>query len=432
MMVTDMLNDHQSRSEKTGTLDSETCLAEVDRLVRAPLLSSSEALCKLLQFLAHHTLNSPSEHLKEYEIATEVFGRRPDFDPQADSGVRVQMGRLRTKLAEYYQTVGADDPIRVDVPKGGYALSFRQRVIEVDPASSEKDALSPSGKPEKAGVRRTLAIIAAVIVCALATVSILIYFYRQPASLGPFNNQTAQAVPAELRTFWGPFLQGSEVPFVVFSNAQFVGSPSTGMRYYDPSKDSRDQVSQHYSGIGEVMGVEELEGLFLRMGRHFQIKRGGLFTLDDARKNNLIFAGSPTENLTLGKIPNHSGFVFKRLQAGQDVWVQGVVDLQPRAGESSEYLPTPESRPLEVDYAVITLTHGLDRTHWILILAGASTVGTQAAVDYACDLDSVKDLLHRLNIQLGSGMTPFEALLRVKVANDVPLTTELVKIRKTD
>jgi len=425
-----MLDASQTRSENEAALTREACLAEVDRVVQSPFLSSSDALCKLLKFLARHTLNSPTEHIKEYEIATAVFGRPSDFDPQADSGVRVQMGRLRSKLAEYYQTVGTGDPIQIDVPKGGYSLSFRQRA-ESNLEPSETDALNASGKPGKAGVRWTLAIAVAALVCALAAVSFLIYFHRLPASPGQSNNQAAQAVPIELRTFWGPFFESSEAPFVVFSNAQFVGSPVSGMRYYDPSKDSREQVSQHYTGIGEVMGVEELKGLFLRMGRQFQVKRSGLFTLDDARKNNLIFVGSPTENLTLGQIPLHSGFVFKRLQAGQGDWTQKVVDLEPRAGESNEYLPTPESRPLESDYAVITLTHGLDRTRWILILAGASTVGTQAAVDYACDSESVKDLLHRLNIQRGADVKPFEALLRIRVANDVPLTTELVKVRAT-
>src|ERR1700733_10540935 len=100
-----MLNAHQNGSEKTGSIDPQVCLAQVDRLVRSPYLSGSEALCKLLQFLAQHTLNSPEDHLKEYEIATQVFGRPADFDPQTDSGIRVQMGRLRSKLAEHYQTL---------------------------------------------------------------------------------------------------------------------------------------------------------------------------------------------------------------------------------------------------------------------------------------------------------------------------------------
>lgn len=428
-----MLDLHDKRSESIIAIDASDCLAEVERLVRSPFLSGSDALCKLLQFLAQHTLHSPEDHLKEYEIATRVFGRPADFDPQADSGVRVQMGRLRAKLGEYYQTVGADDPIQVDVPKGAYSLSFHHRVISTDQRPTEKDVQSSSVKPKRIWLRRAVIIMGGALACGLSTLAVLVYVsHRQQNSLIPLNDQAVQAAPATLRTFWGPFLRGSEVPFVVFSNAQFVGNPITGMRYYDSSKDLRDQVSQHYTGIGEVMGVEELEDLFFHMGRRFQIKRGGLFTLDDARKNDLIFVGSPTENLTLGEIPHISGFVFKRLQAGPNDWAQGVVDLQPRKGEVSEYLPTPESRPLEVDYAVITLTRGLDRTRWILILAGASTVGTQAAVDYACDPDSIKDLLHRLNIQPGSDIKPFEALLRVKVANDVPLTSELVKVRGTE
>jgi len=55
--------------------------------------------------------------------------RRPsDFDPHLDATIRVQVGRLRAKLVEYYSTVGAEDPIGVDLPKGTYALTFHLRV----------------------------------------------------------------------------------------------------------------------------------------------------------------------------------------------------------------------------------------------------------------------------------------------------------------
>jgi len=427
-----MLNATQRRSEKDGALDPEACLDEVDRLVRSPHLSGSEALCKLLHFLAHHALDSPTEHIKEYEIATQVFGRPPDFDPQADSGVRVQMARLRTKLAEYYLSDGASDAIQVEVPKGGYSLSFRRRIIETDAPAPGKEVRKPTAQPESIPIRRSRAIMVVALLWALTIAGSIAYIaFRRPRSIDRLNNQAAQAVSPVLRTFWGPFLLGSEPPFVVFSNAEFVGNPITGMRYYNRTRDSGNSISEHYTGIGEVMGVEELEGLFLHFGRQFQIKRGGLFTLDDARTNNLIFVGSPTENLTLGEIPENSGFAFKQIQVGQD-WTQAVIDLRPRPGESANYLPTPETQPMQVDYAVITLAHGLDRSRWTLILAGASTVGTQAAVDFACDPDSVKDILRRLEISPGSDMKPFEALLRVKVANDVPLTSELVKLRRTE
>src|SRR5271163_305655 len=55
-------------------------------------------------------LTAPGIPIKEYQIATEVLGRSTDFDPQLDSMVRVQAGRLRVKLTEYYGTDGAGDP----------------------------------------------------------------------------------------------------------------------------------------------------------------------------------------------------------------------------------------------------------------------------------------------------------------------------------
>ncbi len=240
-------------------------------------------------------------------------------------------------------------------------------------------------------------------------------------------------VPAVFHTFWGPFLHGPEEPFVVYANANFVGTADSGMRYFDPSRDSRDQISQHYTGVGEVMGVLELQQLFQQFGgARFRVKRSGLFTLDDARDNNLIFVGSPTENLTLNEIPNTREFAFRRQPAGPKQWQEVIVDLHPRAGEASVYVPTPQTRPMEVDYAVVSLTHGLEHRRWTLILAGVSTVGTQAAVDFVCDKASLEQLLRLLNPKGPTQLRPFEALLRVKVANDVPLQSQLVVLRRTD
>src|SRR5579884_256379 len=82
-------------------------LAQIEKLVASHTLHGSESLCKLLKYLASYSLEHPSSSPKEYQIATEVFGRQPDFDPHVDSTVRVQAGRLRTKLGEYYSSEGA-------------------------------------------------------------------------------------------------------------------------------------------------------------------------------------------------------------------------------------------------------------------------------------------------------------------------------------
>src|SRR5271166_4034874 len=105
----------------------EQCFQQVEKLTKSHILHGSESLCKLLHYLAEDSLDHPGVALKEYQIATEVLGRPPGFDPQSDSTVRVQAGRLRVKLAEYYAHEGPDDPIVVEVPKGSYALTFHVR-----------------------------------------------------------------------------------------------------------------------------------------------------------------------------------------------------------------------------------------------------------------------------------------------------------------
>ena len=57
-------------------------------------------------------------------MGVEVFGRRPSYEPQKDPIVRLEARRLRAKLREYYEDEGRQDPVRISVPKGGYAATF--------------------------------------------------------------------------------------------------------------------------------------------------------------------------------------------------------------------------------------------------------------------------------------------------------------------
>src|ERR1700693_6611619 len=82
-------------------LDKTLIQVEIEKLANSSVLHGSESLCKLLRYIAKHALDHPGAPLKEYQIATEVFGRRDDFHPQVDSMVRVQACRLRATLAEY-------------------------------------------------------------------------------------------------------------------------------------------------------------------------------------------------------------------------------------------------------------------------------------------------------------------------------------------
>src|SRR5436305_1432376 len=72
-------------------------------------------------------------------IGIEAFGKPESYDPKQDSIVRLQIGRLRQKLAVYYQGEGAADPVLVGLPKGAFKLTFDQAHTEV----VEKPARDP-------------------------------------------------------------------------------------------------------------------------------------------------------------------------------------------------------------------------------------------------------------------------------------------------
>jgi len=102
-------------------------LEALERVRRSQTLSGSEKLVQFLSFVVETTLSGNARHLKETIIGVSVFGRTPDYDPKSDSVVRSQAWRLRSKLNEYYQGEGADDPLIIDIPRGCYVPVFARR-----------------------------------------------------------------------------------------------------------------------------------------------------------------------------------------------------------------------------------------------------------------------------------------------------------------
>src|SRR5689334_7063416 len=105
-------------------MDPSAIQAAVERVVASRSLRPSAQLVRLLRFLVSETLAGRGARLKEYVLGTEVFERGPDFDPQIDTIVRVQVRRLRSKLVEYYRDEGADDAIRIRLNPGSYVPVF--------------------------------------------------------------------------------------------------------------------------------------------------------------------------------------------------------------------------------------------------------------------------------------------------------------------
>jgi hypothetical protein len=160
--------------------------------------------------------------------------------------------------------------------------------------------------------------------------------------------------------------------------------------------------------------------MFDRRHAEFVLKRSPLVTWDEARSRNLIFIGSVAENASLKLLPSTQDFT---LTATADA--AGVINHHPKQGEPQVYL-RPE-HPLTKDYAIVALLPGVQPESRMFVFSGLTTLGTQAAMEYALDPDTAAELIRLVSSQ--RQVHNFEALLEVSIRGGVPLQPRLVSIR---
>ena len=113
------------------------------------------------------------------------------------------------------------------------------------------------------------------------------------------------------------------------------------------------------------------------------------------KSENIIVLGSPAENLFLRDLPQKQELIFRPLKDEQGRNTFGVVNTKPRPGEQKVYLARqdgPSRSQITEDYAVISLLQGLDARNRLFILAGITTLGTQAAAEYVSKPEYIKEI----------------------------------------
>ncbi len=115
--------------EPTPAIDGRAQVerAQVQRILQSKVFRASEVLRNLLAYLSDKAISGTADNLKEYTIGLDALGKPASFDPRQESVVRMHASRLRQKLAEYYRTEGIDDPVIIDLPKGGFKITFEPR-----------------------------------------------------------------------------------------------------------------------------------------------------------------------------------------------------------------------------------------------------------------------------------------------------------------
>ena len=205
----------------TAAVSAAVIRAQLDRILKSSQFQQSQRRRRFLEYVVNETLAGRGERIKGYTIALEVFDRPSTFDANADPIVRMEAGRVRDRLREFYQSDGLSDPVRIELPKGSYTPTIEirrdattaahQRIeggLDVEPASSTVRGDEGQTANGPVWMRREMLLLALLLLIGAAVSWGVIGGHRHqplPAkpsiAVLPFSNIGGDAV-------WGRFADG--------------------------------------------------------------------------------------------------------------------------------------------------------------------------------------------------------------------------------
>lgn len=184
--------------ESAHTPSAEDIQVELERVLASAPFANSNRSQRFLRYVVESSLNNHDELLKEFAIAVDVFERDISYDPSVDATVRVEAGRLRSRLRDYYSDEGRNDPVVIDVPKGGYRATFTERSVSpggaVAPAESAPNAEQAYEHPERQGWRKLVPLALAAVVLIASVGGIRMWKKGMHSSTAAGNGQKVLAV----------------------------------------------------------------------------------------------------------------------------------------------------------------------------------------------------------------------------------------------
>ncbi len=371
-----------------GAPTPDAVRAELQRILESHEFRTSRRCQDFLRFVVENTLNGKADILKERTIGVEAFGRPVSYDPSDDATVRVKAGEVRKRLGLYYAAGGANDPVRIELPGGGYVPEF---TLQANGAPGKRSQLAPEG--ESHGVLASRGVRLALL--ASAVVGVAFAWFALGARRTPLSE------------FWAPVLRGSSPALLcaayvpVYTPAIADGSPAPGANF--------TLLNDQFVGGGDLVAAARLSAMLARMSRAYQIRIGHEVSFQDLRTSPAILIGYSYTRWR---------DISKELRYFIDASRQPAVILD-NGKPTSWYLPKlGADRHTDEDYAVVSRVFHPDTRAMLVELAGITQYGTEAASDLLSNPDLLAEALRgapkdwqRKNLQL---------VLHVKVISGSP------------
>ncbi len=361
--------------------------AQIQRILQSKAFRTSEVHRNLLSYLAERSIAGAADSLKEYTVGLDVFAKPSSYDPRTESTVRMHVARLRQKLSEYYHTEGVDDPIIVDLPKGGFKVNFELRELRPEPVAVEPVESVAPVRP----VRQNAVLIAALVLAVACAGYLAIRLWQiQKASHPP-----AAAWTPELRQLWEP-LVSSNRPLIVC-----LSIPKPG-----PTSDTTEagtSTGAYY--LGQFLGLHKPDVL---------VTRSDQIAAPEIAMGNVVFLGPVAGNRQAQAMSADRPFV---LEPG------GIRNMSPRPGEPEFFADRPpkDSQDTEESYALISRVPGLYGNGEVLYLSGNRISSITGEVQAFTDAMFARTLVSKMKKPDGSLPRYYQVVLKVRSMDDLPI-----------
>ena len=414
----------------------------VERIVASPCFVKSPRLCSFLIYICDLFLRGRADEINELNIGEALFDRPANYDPSADGIVRSHASRLRQRLDQYFSEEGAQEPIRLLIPKGGYMPVFEPHTL----ATPQPETLSfpPAADPVASPAKhdpltptdthfRSLWILS----LALAVACVAIIYL-----LVPRGSAEAQ-VPAVKHPLWGK-LFGQDHPTMIvpsdtgLTSFQTLTGRKVSLAEYlngdyrahisAPAGTTVDAVSalgsRRYTSIVDLDIVTKLYQIpGISLGRT-QVRYARDLRLNDLKGGPVILLGGQEGTPWVELFERQMNFVLLHDRQRHSFVV---MNRSPRGTELSRY-EADTVDPQQKVYGLIALRPNLEGFGDILILEGTSMAGTESAADFVFDDARLLPFLEQIKSRNGA-LPYFELLLQSNSMNGSASQSEVVAYR---
>jgi hypothetical protein len=376
----------------------------VQKVLNSETFWRSEQLRHFLKYVCEMEIEGRGAEINEYLIGVDVLRRPQGYSPANDSSVRSRAYELRQRLERYYEKEGADEPIRIELPKGSYIPAFVDaslpRSVVIHDSTTETHVEPPRPAIRYAGL------VAAFLGGALLVLAVGSVWMR---------SRSVPPIDPVVREAWGPLSQttadvlmcvGSTLHVVVRPNWQetpggpprFDALPAL-YPFYRKARPLNDgiQLFMHPTDnsldFGELKAAVTAANTLRLMGVPYQLLPERVTSVAALQGRNTILLGnSMISNIAheellrgmwtidfepqLGRVAivnqkskdQRTPFLGEFGQPGEPTWCCGLITVLPSEGT------------------------GNART---VVISGITPTGTDAAMQYFSSAASLRDLRQR-------------------------------------